>query len=259
MPSRRAFAPLAAAAVVAAALVPAVSGSAVAAPPAPQVTLTPLGPDSTGAYDEGASEIVAHDPERQRLFVVNAQAGTVDVLDIRDPRTPVKLLLARCIRCQQRCGAGEPGRRRAAGRHQDRPGFGSASSTPRRSRSFSSVPAGALPDMVTFTPSGDFALVANEGEPEGYCAGQVDPEGSVSIIDLRQGAEKATARTAGFTAYNSRVDSLRAQGVRIYGPGASVAQDLEPSPSRRRPTDRPRGSRCRKPTGSRPSTCAVLR
>ncbi len=227
MPSRRAFAPLAAAAVVAAALVPAVSGSAVAAPPAPQVTLTPLGTYSTGAYDEGASEIVAHDPERQRLFVVNAQAGTVDVLDIRDPRTPVKLS---SLDAPGANSVAVHGNLVAVAQQADTKtdvgsvGFFDATTFAK----LSSVPAGALPDMVTFTPSGDFALVANEGEPEGYCAGQVDPEGSVSVVDLRQGAAKATARTAGFTAYNSHVDSLRAQGVRIYGPGASVAQDLEP-------------------------------
>jgi DNA-binding beta-propeller fold protein YncE len=31
-----------------------------------------------------------------------------------------------------------------------------------------------------------------------------------------------------FTAYNGQEASLRAQGVRIFGPGASAAQDLEP-------------------------------
>jgi hypothetical protein len=80
--------------------------------------------------------------------------------------------------------------------------------------------------MVTFTGSGDFALVANEGEPQGYCAGDVDPEGSVSVIDLRSGVRRATVRTAGFGGFDAA--TLRAAGVRIYGPGATAAQDLEP-------------------------------
>ena len=50
---------------------------------------------------------------------------------------------------------------------------------------------GALPDMLTFTPDGDYLLVANEGEPSGYGAGHVDPEGSVSII---RDAARATAQ-----------------------------------------------------------------
>jgi len=227
MPSRRAFAPLAVAALAAAALVPAVSGSAVAAPPVPEVTLTPLGTYATGAYDEGASEIVAHDPVRQRLFVVNAQAGTVDVLDIRDPRTPVKVV---ALDTPGANSVAVHGNLVAVAQQADTKtdvgsvGFFDATTFAR----VSIVPAGALPDMVTFTGSGDFALVANEGEPEGYCAGQVDPEGTVSVIDLRQGAAKATVRTARFTAYNGQVDALRAKGVRIYGPGATTAQDLEP-------------------------------
>lgn len=34
--------------------------------------------------------------------------------------------------------------------------------------------------------------------------------------------------TAGFTAFNGQLAALRVQGVRIYGPNATVAQDLEP-------------------------------
>ncbi len=69
-------------------------------------------------------------------------------------------------------------------------------------------------------------LVANEGEPNDACT--VDPEGSVSIIDVSGGVESATVTTAGFSAFNARAEALKAAGVRIFGPGATVAQDLEP-------------------------------
>ncbi|MEM8826048.1 MAG: choice-of-anchor I family protein [Pseudomonadota bacterium] len=83
---------------------------------------------------------------------------------------------------------------------------------------------GALPDQLSFTPDGGRLVVANEGEPEGYLPGQIDPEGSISIIDLGTG----TVATADFTSFNGQEDALRAAGVRIFGPGASAAQDLEP-------------------------------
>jgi hypothetical protein len=91
------------------------------------------------------------------------------------------------------------------------------------------VTVGYLPDMLVFSPDGTKVLTADEGEPNSY--GQptsFDPEGSVSIIDISGGAAAPTVTIAGFTAFNSQMASLKAAGVRIYGPGASVAQDLEP-------------------------------
>jgi len=91
------------------------------------------------------------------------------------------------------------------------------------------VEVGFLPDMVVFSPDGTRVLTADEGEPNSYGrADSFDPEGSVSIIDLRNGVANATVRTADFRAFNDQADALRAAGVRIFGPGATVAQDLEP-------------------------------
>ncbi len=92
-----------------------------------------------------------------------------------------------------------------------------------------SVEVGYLPDMVTFTADGKKLLSANEGEPNGYNQpSSFDPEGSVSIVDLSAGVTNATVQTASFTAFNSQADALKAAGVRIYGPNATVAQDIEP-------------------------------
>jgi hypothetical protein len=83
--------------------------------------------------------------------------------------------------------------------------------------------------MLTFTPDGSKVVVANEGEPDHYCDdGKGDPEGSVSIIDLSAGAEAPTVATAGFEGFNDQIEELRTAGVRIFGPNATVAQDLEP-------------------------------
>jgi 2',3'-cyclic-nucleotide 2'-phosphodiesterase / 3'-nucleotidase / 5'-nucleotidase len=95
----------------------------------------------------------------------------------------------------------------------------------------SHVTVGAVPDMLTFTHRGSYVLVANEGEPSGYAAGDVDPEGSVSIINMKKGAAfvtQADVRTASFAAYNGSEATLNAAGIRIFGPGASASKDLEP-------------------------------
>jgi predicted extracellular nuclease/2',3'-cyclic-nucleotide 2'-phosphodiesterase (5'-nucleotidase family) len=92
-----------------------------------------------------------------------------------------------------------------------------------------SVEVGYLPDMLTFTADGTKVLIANEGEPNSYGeADSFDPEGSVSIIDIAGGVAKATLKTAAFTSFNRQITALKAAGVRITGPGSTVAQDVEP-------------------------------
>jgi hypothetical protein len=88
------------------------------------------------------------------------------------------------------------------------------------------VEAGALPDMLTFTRDGHKLLVANEGEPSDDYS--VDPEGSVSTVDLSNGVAAATVTTAGFASFNGQLAELMEQGLRVFGPGATLAQDLEP-------------------------------
>ena len=102
--------------------------------------------------------------------------------------------------------------------------------------SLGGVNVGFLPDMLTFSPDGRKILVANEGEPNSYGhANSFDPEGSISIISVPGNSvispanvATATVQTADFTSFNSQADTLRQAGVRIFGPGATVAQDLEP-------------------------------
>lgn len=85
------------------------------------------------------------------------------------------------------------------------------------------VTVGALPDMLTFTPDGTKVIVANEGEPNDDYT--VDPDGTVSIIDVSGGAASATVQTAGFGAFTTAMLT----DVRIFGNGTTnVAQDLEP-------------------------------
>lgn len=199
------------------------------------LTLEVLGRYSNPAVNEAtgvtAAEIPAYDPSTRRLFVVNATVGDVDVLDLTQPATPRLLgkinvaglgasansvavsrgIVAVAVEAQVKTEPGVVAFYRAADLSL-----------------IQSVSVGALPDMVTFTPDGTRLLVANEGEPNSYGqADSVDPEGSVSVVTLTASGPYTVA-TADFKAYNPQADALRAQGIRIYGPGATAAQDFEP-------------------------------
>ncbi len=86
---------------------------------------------------------------------------------------------------------------------------------------------GALPDSLSFSPDGTIIVVANEGE----ASGGIDPEGSISIVDISAGVGSSTVTTLGFQGF-SRSD-IETAGLRFVGQSANdvtttVAQDLEP-------------------------------
>jgi hypothetical protein len=194
------------------------------------LTLTVVGTYATGTFDEGGAEIAAYHPASSTVYVVNGATDTIDLLNISDPAAPA--LAGQIDVTQYGDGANSVavfGDLLAVAIEADpaqNPGL-VAFFTP-AGEFIASYEVGALPDMLTFTPDGTQVITANEGEPTDDYA--TDPEGSISIIDVSAGAEAATVTTLGFTDFNaggSRAAELPA-AVRIYGPGASVAQDLEP-------------------------------
>jgi hypothetical protein len=209
--------------------VAAAAGSAQAAKEK-NIGLEVIGTFETNVFDEGAAEIVSYDPKSQRLFVINSDAKTVDVLDISDPTDPqkefsidvsVNLPLSGGVNSVAVSKRGIVG---VAVENDDTQADGWAAFYDTDGNFLGSAPAGALPDAITFTPNGRYALLANEGEPsDDY---QVDPEGSVTIVDLTRGVARARTRQADFQAFN---DQPLPEGLRAPRPfGATVAQDLEP-------------------------------
>ncbi len=202
------------------------------APAAP--TPVSMALEKIGAYDGavlGAAEITAYDAASKRLFVVNGANGTVDVLDLANPAAPKLIgtinvsafggginsvavhdgLVALAVEAKVKTSAGSVAFYNAADL-----------------KLLNTVTVGALPDMVTFTADGKTLLVANEGEPNSYgLTDSVDPEGSVSVITVNRGATPTVA-TADFKQFIGQEAALRTAGIRIYGPGANAAQDLEP-------------------------------
>ena len=202
-----------------------------AAEPTPSsLTLSFLGRHASGQFDESAAEIPAYHAGSQRLFVVNANKGALDIMSLADPANPTledTLLTGDISAGSEVNSVAVHGDLVAvavqAGTKTDT-GFLALYDANSLER-ISFVPVGALPDMVAFTPDGGYVLTANEGEPNDDYS--VDPEGSISVIDISDPENPVESR-ATFTAFNGQEADLKAAGVRIYGPGANVARDLEP-------------------------------
>jgi hypothetical protein len=192
------------------------------------IELQVLGRFETGIFDASAAEIPAYDAATHRLFVVNGAANTVDVLDLSDPAHPA-LLLAIDLSpygAQGNSVAVRDGLVAVAVQAAAKTDPGAVVLFDTVGAFLAQATAGALPDMVAFTPDGRRVLVANEGEPSDDYT--VDPEGSITVVTL---PEDVTTLSAGdvATADFHRFDQLGVPaGVRIFGPGATVAQDLEP-------------------------------
>lgn len=174
----------------------------------------------TAAGGETACEIASFDAETQKVFVTNAVDETVDVLDATDGTLLHQI---------------EVGEVNSVACYEGLVAIAVAAETGVRGKVilvdaddymvYSQPEAGFLPDMVTFTPNGKYVLVANEGEPDDDYI--IDPIGSISIIDVTDPSDPEVFE-AGFESFNSDEAALKAAGVRIFGPGASVAQDIEP-------------------------------
>ncbi|MFB2975218.1 choice-of-anchor I family protein [Microseira sp. BLCC-F43] len=191
------------------------------------IKLTEIGKYTTGIFNQGAAKISAYDPTSKRLFVVNAQAATIDILDLSDPTSPTKIsqIAVGSLGAVANSVAINNGLVAVAVEAVDKTNPGKVVFYDTNGTYLKDVQVGSLPDMLTFTPDGSKVLVANEGEP-----GTVDPDGSVSIIDLSGGVNnltQANVATADFTSFNGLEAQLRADGVRIV-PGKTAAQDFEP-------------------------------
>jgi DNA-binding beta-propeller fold protein YncE len=201
-------------------------------------TVVPVGDDSAldmnylTSYTvdaDGTAEIVAYDPQTQQLFVTNG--NNIEVLDFSDPSNITNLasvpLPAGTSGVQSITV--KDGLVAAAVAADPATNNGFVVFTDAMGVSQTIVEVGSLPDMLTFSPDGNFLLVANEGQPSDDYS--IDPEGSVSIIDVSGGLTsitQASVTTITFNAFDAQQATLVAAGVRIYGPGSSVSQDLEP-------------------------------
>jgi DNA-binding beta-propeller fold protein YncE len=232
-----------------------------------------VGRFNTGIYGKSAAEIVQFHKTSNSAFAINAADNQIEVIDLTNlPITAVgngitdnslssvPFTFAKTVTVKDDAGADV---NVALGEANSIAIYGDmlaiAVATPSKtsngvvlfytldatgSGSFlKAVAVGALPDMLTFTPDGSKILVANEGEPDTNYT--LDPEGSISVINLSQGMPTDLAQTIRFNSdmvfssdllsasdYDTdakRKALLQSAGVKFASPdGTSVAQELEP-------------------------------
>lgn len=182
----------------------------------------------------GAAEISAFDQVTQKLFVVNNTVddddnvllNQIDVIDFSIPEFPVLLDVIEIgvFGGKVNSVAAHEGKLAAAIESDIKTDNGKIVVLATDDYAeIAVVKVGALPDMVTFSPDGRFILSANEGEPNSEYT--IDPEGTVSIIDAFSGY---SVKTLNFESFASQKAELLKKGLRIFGPNASFAQDIEP-------------------------------
>ena len=185
------------------------------------------------------AEISAYDAATSRMFVTNGTVNKIDIVDISDPAKPSKVssidLAPKGVTSVQSV-ATKNGIVAIAATMSSSQLPGRIFLTDTDGDILDSAPdgieVGALPDSVHFSPNGQFVVSANEGEPKNYCFTDgalpvtTDPYGTVSIIDVT--AKTPAATTINFESYNERAAAVSFEGGRIFGPKATLAQDLEP-------------------------------
>ncbi|MEZ8843596.1 choice-of-anchor I family protein [Vibrio splendidus] len=189
-------------------------------------------------FDTSAAEIVSYDSCTDKLYVVNAQAQKVDVLSMDADSGPT---FEGFIDLQSAAVASgiDIGAANSVSTHQGLVAVAIENADKQQNgiialyRSdtlelITTYTAGALPDMVSFSKDGGYIASANEGEPNADYS--IDPEGSVTLVDLANGPLQAKVTQIDFKAFNQgqpRHAELTDK-VRISAPNATVAQDLEP-------------------------------
>ncbi|WP_111709887.1 choice-of-anchor I family protein [Lutibacter citreus] len=173
---------------------------------------------------EGASEITAFDPISKNLFTVNVESEQIAVYNISNLDVPQQQnAIELSAYGSPNSVAVNNGKLAIAVESHIKQNLGKILLFNTSDSSLiNEFTVGSLPDMVTFSKDGKLIISANEGEPNNDYS--VDPEGTISIIDI----EKGITTTLNFSNFNADEAALKNKGFRVFGPNATLAKDVEP-------------------------------
>lgn len=201
------------------------------------ISLNLLGSYQNFVSGTNSAEIVVHDPSTQRLYIANSIGGKLDIIDFINPANPTQIASINITSYGNINSVAVKNGTVACAIENSSLAIGGTNPQDSGKVVFfdmngtflKKVNVGMMPDMITFNHAGTKVFTANEGEPND--AYTTDPDGSVSIIDISGGIaalSQSNVTHVTFTVYNGQESSLKAQGIRIYGLGASASKDFEP-------------------------------
>lgn len=231
-----------------------------------EIDLNQLGTYQTGVFDEGAAEIAAFDPELRRVFFVNGDEKSIDVIDIANPSSPFFLFRIDVSEVNGTDTAPNSVDVKngivAVAVENDEDGtengyvifFENSLGDPidflndvdasevtvkfeGGINSYNYVEVGVLPDALKFSPDGSKIIVSNEGEALANEAGDdvIYPEGSMSLILIPENFDtEPTEPIVMFTSiadagFDDRKEDLKSRGIKLQDIGdINPSQDMEP-------------------------------
>lgn len=215
--------------------------------------LTHLGSYSTGAanIDGGVAEIVAYNENNQNVYLVNGQDQEIQIVSVADiiagdavalktiNSADLTAMLDGFVVADITSVAVDVENNRIAVALQAESynANGKILILDADGNYVADYICGVQPDMVKFSPNGQYVLSADEGEPRmGFvtvdgqidydatvAAGIEDPKGSVTIVNL----DTDEVKTVDFTAFDEQREDLTAAGV-IVKKGLMPSVDFEP-------------------------------
>ena len=184
------------------------------------LTFEKIGTLTNGTGDEGFAEISAFDPITNKLFIVNPNDRELSVWDLSNPASALSGIDIPVNGVPNSVAVFNGTVAVALENEANKQANGTIAVYSTDTQILiNTFVAGPLPDMVAFSPNGEYIVAANEGEPNDEYTD--DPEGSITIIEV------ATAQVfnADFRAFNNQEIG---NNFRIFGPNASLAEDIEP-------------------------------
>ncbi len=216
--------------------------------------LTYLGSYSTGktSEDGGVAEIVKYNAENKKMYVVSGAFQSVDIVPLAKVKAGTEHSYAYDTRVEVQAMGEVQGF--SAGditsvdvntkldivaisvQHKEYNENGNIVFLDYDGNYIAHYEAGNQPDMIGFSPDGNYVMTANEGEPRtGYGESSTDPQGSVTIVDLSGVSNHAGLKalsdeitTVGFEDFDGDARAQLLTDKVLLKPNTAPSVDLEP-------------------------------